>query len=293
MVVERMALDASLSSFDQALLTTERDGLRSPASPAALTGAATELGSPLPPSLAALYRWHDGESNHSSLIDSALRSEIDDQWGLYSEAGFEIRFMTLAEVKRVGTDSVWQLPDGSFTRKKPDDAGAIKVTVFPFVWIQSHEEEDKRHPRDVDDHDWFIAVEAARGKVVMYEVAGESLEAVVEQAPDLSTWLDSVAQHLALARDADEGEQEPVAEADMAGSPAMLLMRFLLDRNLIELAEGATPADMAVKLLPLLAIRPPKQAVKAVLETLTDSELIDEVFAEDAILSRVIIEFVD
>jgi hypothetical protein len=295
MVVERMSLAASLSAFDQALLTTERDGLRSPASPAALTGAATELGAPLPPSFVELYRWHDGESNHSSLIDTALRSEIDDQWGLHSEAGFEIRFMTLAEVKRVGIDNVWQLPDGTFTRRKPEVDGATKVTMFPFVWIQSHEEEDKRHPRELDDADWLIAVESARGKIVMYEVAGESLEEVVEQAPDLSTWLDNVAQHLVLARDAEEQQpaEEPAAEADLAGSPSMLLMRFLLDRNLIEMAEGATDADMATKLVPLLAIRPPKQAVRAVLETLTDSELVDEVFADDAMLSRIIIEFVD
>ena len=135
----------------------------------------------------------------------------------------------------------------------------------------------------------------------MFEIAGKSLESVEEQAPDLGTWMENLAELVVLARDGEEAEEEEDEDAPASGaeqaaapnSPPMLLMRFLLDRNQIELAEGATAEAMATKLMPLLSIRPPKAAVKAVLETLTDSDLIDEVYADDAILSRIIIEFVD
>lgn len=294
-----MALADSLAAFERALLPAERDGLRRPASAASLTGAARELGATLHPSFAALYAWHDGESNHSALFDDALRGEMEIQWGAFSEAPFEIRFMTLDEVKRSGTDQIWMLPDGSAHRRKPDGEGATQVEVFPFVWIQSQDEDSERNPREPGDHDWLIAIDAVHGKVWLFEIAGESLEGVEEQAPDLGTWMENLAELVGLARDGEEAEDEedaPPSAADEAAapnSPAMLLMRFLLDRNLIELAEGATPIAMATKLVPLLSIRPPRQAVKAVLETLTDSDLIDEVFADDAILSRIIIEFVD
>jgi len=296
-----MALAESLAAFEQALLPSERDGLRRPASAASLTGAARALGATLHPSIAALYGWHDGESNHSTLFDDALRGEIELQWGAFSEAPFEIRFMTLDEVKRSGTDHIWTLPDGSAHRRQPDGEGGKQVEVFPFLWIQSKDDDSDRSPREPGDHDWLMAVDAIEGKVWLFEIAGERLEGVEEQAPDLGTWMENLAELVVLARDsddddADDDDDAPPSAAEEAAapnSPSMLLMRFLLDRNLIELAEGATPVAMATKLVPLLSIRPPKQAVKAVLETLTDSDLIDEVFADDAILSRIIIEFVD
>jgi hypothetical protein len=294
-----MALAESLAAFERALVSSERDGLRRPASAASLTGAARELGATLPPSFAALYAWHDGESTHSALFDDALRPEIESLWSAFSEAPFEIRFMTLDEVKRAGTDQIWMLPDGSAYRGKPDGEGATQVEVFPFVWVQEREDRSDRVPREPGDHDWLLAVDGVHGKVWMFEIAGETLETVEEQAPDLGTWMENLAELVVLARDEEEGDDDEdspasvVEEAAAPNAPPMLLMRFLLDRNLIELAEGATPAAMAAKLLPLLSIRPPKAAVKAVLETLTDSDLIDEVFADDAILSRIIIEFVD
>ena len=296
-----MALAESLAAFERALLSSERDGLRRPASAASLTGAARELGATLPPSFAALYAWHDGESTHSALFDEALRAEIEIRWGGFSEAPFEIRFMTLDEVKRAGTDQIWMLPDGSAYRRKPDGEGATQVEVFPFVWVQEREENSDRIPREPGDHDWLITVDGVHGKVWMFEIAGKSLESVEEQAPDLGTWMENLAELVVLARDGAEEEEEEDEDAPASGaeqapapnSPPMLLMRFLLDRNQIELAEGATAEAMATKLMPLLSIRPPKAAVKAVLETLTDSDLIDEVYADDAILSRIIIEFVD
>ena len=291
-----MTLADSFAALDRALTNSERDGLRRPASAAALTGAARELGAKLPESFAALYAWHDGESTHSALFDDALRAEIEIRWSAWSESGFAIRFMTLDEVKRSGTDQVWLLPDGSATRRKPNVEGAAKLEVFPFVWIQAQDENSERNPREPSDHDWLIAIDGGGGKVWLFEIAGEGLEGVEEEAPDLGTWIENLGELAILAREADEGDEEDLedaADGAAPGSPAMLLMKFLLDRNQIELAEGATAAAMATKIMPLLSIRPPKAAVKAVLETLTDSDLIDEVFADDAILSRVIIEFVD
>ena len=295
-----MALADSLAAFEQALLPSERDGLRRPASAASLTGAARALGATLPPSITALYGWHDGESNHSSLFDDALHGEIELQWGVHSESPFEIRFMSLDEIKRAGTDQIWMLPDGSAYRRKPSGDGATQVEVVPFVWIREHSESSDRVPQEPGDWDWLITVDTVHGKVWMFEVGGEDRKGVEELAPDLGTWMENLAELVVLARDGDDDAEDdddapPSAaeEAAAPNSPSMLLMRFLLDRNLIELAEGATPVAMATKLVPLLSIRPPKQAVKAVLEALTDSDLIDEVFADDAILSRIIIEFVD
>jgi len=174
--------------------------------------------------------------------------------------------------------------DGDVVRSAVEAGDAEQVGVVPFVWIRRR---SNVGGEPGEDDDWFYAVDTRRGAVWLFEVGNENLEGALEEAPNLGKLLEKVAAHARRVA-AAKPKAAPVVEA-----PSVLCFKFLLDRKLVELAEGISPAQAAERIAPLLAARPPKRAVRAVLEHLSEDDSIAEVFADDDVLARVVSEFLE
>jgi len=115
----------------------------------------------------------------------------------------------------------------------------------------------------------------------------------VKEADELATWLDTRVKRLERNEDLAERAAQAPKSARAERSSAELLLRFLLDRDLAHLAPKASLARIEERLAPLLAIKPEKRAIAAVIEFLESDDAIDEVFAEDDVLRAIIVEFLD
>jgi hypothetical protein len=91
----------------------------------------------------------------------------------------------------------------------------------------------------------------------------------------------------------DAPESGPESTQGKTRPPAELLLQFLLDRKLLEIAEGSSIADVASRVAPLLSLKPEKRAIKEVIAFFEDDDGIDEVFADDEMLKAIVAEFLD
>lgn len=279
-----MKLRNVLVRLDEAIGPEGRSSLRPAATVKEIAATAAALEMPLPPTLRELYEWHDGETPTSTLFHDALTAEVDVTWGAFSDAPYAIPFMSLDDVARAGVTNFYMSDDGDVVRSAADAGDAEQVGVVPFVWIRKRSNVEGEPG---EDDDWFFAVDTRRGAVWLFEVGNENLEGAFEEAPNLGKWLETLA---AKARrvTAAKPKAAPVVEA-----PSVLCFKFLLDRKLIELADGISLAQAAERIAPLLASKPPKRAVRAVLEHLSEDDSIAEVFADDDLLARVVSEFLE
>ncbi len=280
-----MKLRNVLVRLDEAIGPEGRASFRPAATAKQIAATAAALEMPLPPTLRELYEWHDGETPTSTLFHDALKAEVDVTWGAFSDAPYALSFMSLDDVARAGVTNFYMTDDGDVVRSAVDAGDAEQVGVIPFVWIRKRSNVEGE-PGEEDD-DWFYAVDTRRGAVWLFEVGNENLEGALEEAPSLGKWLEKLAAH-ARRLTAAKPKAAPVVEA-----PSVLCFKFLLDRKLVELAEGISPAQAAERIAPLLAARPPKRAVRAVLEHLSEDDSIAEVFADDDVLARVVSEFLE
>jgi len=285
-----MDLAPLFAIVDDALGPEGRAMLRPPAKRSDIAAVERKRTAPLPAALRTLYeQWHDGETSTSTLFDDVLHDDFSEMWTSYfDDAPFEVRFLTLGELSPHDLD-VWIAPDGEASRE--ERAGWERTVAVPFVWIRSIKETEEEWERPaVDDDDWLLAVDASHGAVWLYEVGDEELEGIAPQEGSLAAWLEAfAAKAMQMRRDLG---LSPVSLRAPLQDPAALLVRFMLERNLVELADGATVDDVAQKLAPLLALTPPKRAVRAVLDQLSDDDAIAEVFADDELLAKVVAEFV-
>lgn len=164
----------------------------------------------------------------------------------------------------------------------------------------ARDREPNDQDRELSEDDWLLGVDGMRGAVWLFEVGDEGLEGLFKDAPSLSKWLERTAGKVAkvVGRAPKPGATPKQPQDASAGtptlqSPAVLCLKFLLDRKQIELAEGASVAELAARITPLLSLKPPKRAVRAVLDLLAEDAAVDEVFADDDLLAKIVIEFVD
>lgn len=279
-----MRLQNVLVRLDEAFGPEGRSSLRSAATAKDVAAAAAALEMPFPPALRELYEWHDGETPTSTLFHDALKAEVGATLRAFSDAPHTISFMSLDDVARAGVTNFYMADNGDVVRSAVDAGDAEQVGVVPFVWIRKRSNVDSEPG---EDDDWFLAVDTRRGAVWLFEVGNENLEGALEEAPNLGKWLEALA---AKARrvTAAKPKAAPVVKA-----PSVLCLKFLLDRKLIELADGMSFPQAAERIAPLLASRPPKRAVRAVVEHLSEDDSIAEVFADDDLLARVVSEFVE
>jgi hypothetical protein len=265
--------------------------LAPPANDAALTKAEKALGVKLPASFRALYKWHDGETESSPLFETMCRDDHATEWETYSTGELEIVLMKLDDVAAAGVfEGIFDEDTGECLRlegKAP--AGAATTKLVPFLWMRSREREEGEGPLD---DDWLVAIDTLHEAVWMFEIANEGLEGIFEEAHSLSVWLDAHIRKLEKGLVQVE-EPEGPQSARNAKPPSELLIHFLLDRKLVELAEGAEIPTIAKRLAPLLGVKPEKRAVKEVISFFEDDDDVEELFADDEMLRAIVTEFLD
>lgn len=272
--------------------------LAAPVKEAALGRAEKELGVSLPASMRALYKWHDGESEDSPLFDAMCRDDHADDWERYNPSEPEIRFMPLADVVKAGVfEGIFDEDTGELSRlhgKAP--AGASTTTLVPFLWMRAKDAAgtEAEEPQGPHDDDWLYAIDTLHEAVWLFEIANEGLEGVLEEAHDLASWLERRVVKLERGQLViDELDEDDPRSSRNARPASELLLQFLLDRKLLEIAgEGSIP-EIAKRLKPLLALKPEKRAIKEVITFFEEDDGIDEVFADDEMLRAIVVEFLD
>lgn len=269
--------------FEAATQKTPEWVLAAPASQAAVEKCQKELGFPLPSSLRSLYTWHDGEPAGSTFFDSLLKEEFD-VLEQFSSAPLTARFMSLAEVARAGSFEAHVDADGECALGRAKDAPSFHLV--PFLWLMAPHDKDIGEP---DDGDWLLATDTSTQAVWLFEVAGEGL--VFKHAPGVKRWFGPLIERLektARSRPPPSIRQAP----PRVDPPAILLLRLLIEKKLIELAPDVSVADVAERVTPLLKLVPEKRATKEVVAFLFDDPNIDEVFADEDMLKAITREFV-
>jgi hypothetical protein len=273
--------------------------------PAAIAKLEKTLGARLPASLRALYAWHDGETESSTLLDALCRDDHAAEWDTYNPAEPEIRLMNLAQIASAGAFDVrFDEETGECIRLSDDDdddddGSGLRAKLVPFLWIHAREPdgavEEGLDAMGPHDDDWLVAVDTLHEAVWLFEIADEGLEGVLDEASSLAAWLDVRVERLEsdeVTVHDDEGEGE--GEGGRASRPAAeLLLQFLLDRRLLELAEGASLPKVALRMTPLLGLKPEKRAIEEVIGFFEDDDDVDEVFADDDMLKAIAVEFLD
>ncbi len=274
--------------------------LAPPATDAAIAKAEKSLGTKLPATLRALYEWHDGETEGAGLLDALRADEHTEAWETYNTSEPELRWMSLAEVVAAGPFEAWFDDDtGACMRGEADaEEGVARTTLVPLLWMRGkdapRDDEDDGVRAPVDD-DWLFAIDTLHGGVFLFEIADEGLEGVMEEAMSFAAWLAPRVRKLEkgeIVVGAEAAKRAPATQAKTR-PPAELLLHFLADRELVEIEEGSSIPEVAVRVTPLLALKPEKRAIASVIALLEEDAGIAEVFADDEVLKRIIAEFLD
>lgn len=269
-----------------------------PASPEKIALAEKKIRAKFPASLHALYTWRDGETSESTIFETTFREDFEVQWEAYSEEDLEIRFMSLAETMRAGAFDAHFDEKGGCVVGPTTDPGA-RTKLVPFLWLRERgggglqaNEDDDREPWD---HDWLVAVDTKEERVWLFEVANEGLEGTFEQGKALAPWLERAVAKLeaGIVPTDTELPGPPESMRGRVEPPSELLLRLLVEKRLIELADGMTPRDVAPRIVPLLSHKPEKRAIRDVLAFFDDDDDIAEVYADDDMLKAIVAEFLD
>ncbi len=281
------ALRPLLARFDAALEKTPGRSLPAPADAASVEKCQRALGVPEPASLHTLYAWHDGEPPRATLFETLLRGELEVLEEI-APAPLLARFMPLAEVARAGIMAAHLDRDGECVLGRPSGDDAEIFHVVPFMWLRAEADLPEREGASgPDDGDWLLGIDTRTENVWLLEAVGEGL--VFSHSTSLAKWLGGVVE--LLERTARSKPPPSVRPPPKVAAPAVLLVGLLVEKKLLELAEGVAVADVAERVQPLLALVPEKRAMKAVVDLFFDDPNIDEVYADEDTLRAITREF--
>jgi hypothetical protein len=281
------ALRPLLARFDAALEKTPGWSLSGAAEASIVERCQRTLGVALPASLRTLYAWHDGETPGATLFETLLREELEVLEEI-APSPLLARFMPLAEVGRTGIVAAHLDQDGECVLGRPAADGVEIFHVIPFVWLRADADLPERaDATEPEDGDWLLGIDTRGEAVWLLEAVGEGL--VFSHAPSLVRWIGGVVER--LERTARSKPPPSVRPPPKVAAPAVQLVSLLVEKKLVELAEGVTVADVAERIAPLLALVPEKRAMTAVVELFFDDPNIDEVFADEDTLRAITREF--
>jgi hypothetical protein len=257
----------------------------------------------LPPPLATLFGWRDGERGKGGLFAALLRPDYEDMWDAEVEAGrCEIRFLNQAAARRLDQDVFIA---GTDCGREPAP-GSKAAKLVPFVALRAgaaaadldededEEDEDGGFLGDVDE--WLLCVDSLGGEVWLLQNPDDldDRECISHAAPSLAAFflplvlrLESGAVTLELP--ADEVPEDPALEASRT---AKLLVSLLLEQEVIELADDVLVDEVADRLENRLLKKPRARAVEAVVAFFDEDPTIGEIYIDPEGLQVIVEEFI-
>lgn len=239
--------------------------LRAPASPAAIAKLEQLMKRTLPAGVADAYRAHDGAAGENSTIFGAIRVHRDLEWARY----------------------MWWLPlEEAYARLKfMEDLGEWPEGQFPFA-------------EDAGGN--LILVDLATGNVTAWDHEDWSRKALAKDFSVLmSNLADDMEADLVATTEEDEDDDalelldKPAAAASVDVAPdhaARVLVEVMVERRILALRERFDVEPLIAELTE--ALDSGERAKAKVIDILEESEVVDEVFADDETIEKLIDEVV-
>jgi len=239
--------------------------LRPPASAAAIAKLEQLMKRQLPQGIADAYRAHDGATGENSTVFGAIRAHRDIEWARY----------------------MWWLPlEEAYARLKfMEDLGEWPEGQFPFA-------------EDAGGN--LILVDLASGAVTAWDHEDWSRKALAKDFSLLmSNLADDMEARLVVTTEEDEDDDalelldKPAAQtaADVAPDrAARVLIELMIERQMLTLRERFDVEPLIAELTE--ALDSGDRAKAKVIDILEESEVVDEVFADDETIEKLIDEVV-
>jgi hypothetical protein len=257
----------------------------------------------LPPTLATLFAWRDGERGAGGVFSGMLLPDYEAAWRAEVESGTcQVRFLGQAAARLLDHDVFI----GGETCTREPGPGAKAAKLIPFVALRSPLEggdaddgeddidEEGDFSGDVDE--WLLCVDSLQEQVwlLQYPDDLDDRECIVHQAPSLAAFFEPLVARLetgavSLDLPADELPEDPEAEATRT---AKLLVTLLLQQELIELADDVMLDEVADRLESRLLKKPRAKAVEAVVAFFDDDPTIGEIYIDPEELHVIVEEFI-
>lgn len=259
----------------------------------------------LPPTLAALFGWRDGERGPGGLFSALLLPDYEPMWRAEVESGAcQVRFLGQAAARLLDQDVF--IGGESCTREPNPGAKAAKLV--PFVALRAGNIDDDADPGDGEDDideegafagevdEWLLCVDSLHERVwlLQYPDDLDDRECIVPKAPSLAAFFAPLVARLeggavSLDLPADELPEDPEAEATRT---AKLLVALLLQQEVIELADDVLVDEVADRLESRLLKKPRAKAVEAVVAFFDEDPTIGEIYIDPEGLQVIVEEFI-
>jgi cell wall assembly regulator SMI1 len=234
--------------------------LRAPISDAGLAKLEAAAGLPLPPSIVAAYRAHDGAMGEHPTILGALR---------VPKAALGVRHMSWLSADR----SVGSL---RFMRELPEPWPPALLPIAD------------------DDVGNLMVVDAGTGAVSAWDQEDRTLTPL---AADLATWMTQLADdmdaQLVVAGTVEEGTEDALELLDAPPGPvapapvilpdraARVFVEVLVEKRFAALGKGVDLEPLILALTTALATKGAAERKRRVIAILEESDAIDEIFVDD------------
>ncbi len=260
----------------------------------------TKLGG-LPPALATLFGWRDGERGPAGLFSALLLPDYEGMWRAEVESGAcQVRFLGQAAARLLDHDVFI----GGETCTREPSPGAKAAKLIPFVSLRSPMEGAAEDEDDFDEEgdlsgdldEWLLCVDSLQERVwlLQYPDDLDERERFVPQAASLADFFAPLVARLeagavSLELPADELPEDPDAEA---ARTAKLLVALLLQQEVIELADDVLLEEVADRLESRLLKKPRTKAVEAVVAFFDEDPTIGEIYIDPEGLQVIVEEFI-
>lgn len=304
-------LDAWLLRAPSRVRSALKRGLGPGAKHTQLHWAATALGARLPHDLRALYGWHNGQRGAGTFFARLLEHECADY--LVGEPARAYTFLSLAAMVRRGavagarrvqaTLSSAELADVAppaepfvtYSFGRGDGADATFYVPFAVASVGcgggDGDEADEAGEAD-EEGGRTLFLETLGGAVLMWDDRDDDARAshIEPVAASLAELLERALAHMQAGRIPLPSATPPPRTPRQAVDASARLVQALLEARFLALSATTPASELAEALRPRLAKR--RDALGEVTRFLMEDPRVEEVFAEEETLQRLVAEFV-
>ena len=301
-------LDAWLLGAPSRVRGALKRGLGPGAKHTQLHWAASQLGTRIPHDLRALYSWHNGQRGAGTFFARLLDHECADY--LVGEPARAHTFLSLAAMVRpgavagerrmeralgVGGDAQPAEATATFSFRR-SGGGAEATFYLPFAVASVSGDDGDDGDDDDDDDEAYEAggrtlfLETLGGAVLMWDDQDPDEKYVELVAPSLAELLDRTVASMQAGRIALPSGAPPPRAPRQAVDASARLVQALLEARFLALAATTPASELAEALRPRLAKR--RDALGEVTRFLMEDPRVEEIFADEETLERLVAEFV-